>query len=485
MRAHPGFRQDLAVVLPIGGAALALLAGCALQRYEPAPLDPAASARAFETRNVDSLALKEYMLAHSHPAADWPVQRWGLADLTLLAFYYQPTLELARAQAAAARAQVAAATQRTPIAIKPVVQHHSLQLPDTKGPWTLGFEVEIPLMGEGRRAALGEQYDAMAQSAELAVGSVAWTVRSEVRIRFLDCYAASRSLELLDVEAREWRSLVGLLQRRLDVGAASAPEVSTARLKQAEVEGQIQDAQLAREQCLGGLARALGLPLAAVRGMSLDFAAFQQTPVPPNDSALQRSALLNRLDVRAKLLDYAAADAAVKLEIARQYPSVTLSPGYLWDQGDNIWSLVATVLVPAAGNKPAIQAATARRKAAAGEFLALQGKVISQADAAQAHYLKTMESAGAVQQVADLQSTRGKEAKKQFDAGHSDRVELTLTQLETLAFERRALAVRLEMQRALGALEDALQMPLAGAPLPSWAGEKTQAQAASPGLARQ
>jgi hypothetical protein len=206
---------------------------------------------------------------------------------------------------------------------------------------------------------------------------------------------------------------------------------------------------------------------------------------PPSDSAVQRSALLNRLDVRAKLYEYAAADAAVKLEIARQYPSVTLSPGYIWDQGDNIWSLVATVLVPAAGNKPAIQAALARRDAAAHEFLAMQGKVISEADAAQARYLKTMESAVALQQMVDLQSVRGKEAKKQFDAGRADRVELALAMLETWAVERRALATRLETQRALGALEDALQMPLEGAPLPNWVIETTQAQTAPPGLARQ
>jgi len=484
MRARRGLLRLIAD-LSIGVAALASFGGCALQRYEAAPLDPATSASTFESRSIDAPGLKEYMVVHGHSAPEWPVQRWGLTDLTLLAFYYQPNLELARAQAAVARAQVAAATQRPPLAIKPVAQHHSLQPPDTTGPWTLGFEVEIPLSGSGRRAALSEQYGALAQSAELAVGSAAWTVRSQVRAHLLDCYAADRTLELVGVEMRERRSLVGLLQRRFDAGAASALELSSARLKQAEVDSQIQDARLAREQCLGGLAGALGLPLAAVRNMSLDFAVFQQTPAPPNDSAVQRSALLNRLDVRAKLLDYAAADAAVKLEIARQYPSVTLSPGYIWDQGDNIWSLVATVLVPAAGNKPAIQAALARRAAAANEFLAMQGKVISDADAAQARYVRTMENAGTVQQVLDLQSARGKEARKQFDAGHADRVELTLATLETLAVEHRALAARLETQRARGALEDALQMPLEGAPLPSWASEKSPAQTVAPGLARQ
>ena len=194
MRAHRGLPRLLAD-LSIGGAALASLGGCALQRYEPAPLDPAASASAFESRSVDAPALKEYMIAHGHPAPEWPVQRWGLADLTLLAFYYQPNLELARAQATAARAQVAAATQRPPLAIKPLVMHHSLQPPETTGPWTLGFEVEIPLSGSGRRAALSEQYGSLAQSAQLAVGATAWTVRSAVRARLLDCYAADRALE--------------------------------------------------------------------------------------------------------------------------------------------------------------------------------------------------------------------------------------------------------------------------------------------------
>jgi outer membrane protein, heavy metal efflux system len=484
MHRRADIRRYLLGGLLIAVPTFALLAGCALQRYEPAPLDPEASARAFESRSVDSPKLKQYMLAHGHPASEWPVQRWGLADLTLVAFYFQPDLDLARAQAAVARAQVAAATQRAPIGLKPVAWHHSQQPPETTGPWSLGFEVEIPLRGSARREAISEQYGSMAEAAELTVGSVAWAVRSELRARFLDCYAAERTLELLDVEARERRSLVTLLQRRFELGAASAFELSSARLKQAEVEGQIQGAQLAREQCLGGLARALGLPLAAVRGMSFDFAALEQTPVSPSDRDGQKAALLNRLDVRAKLLEYAAADAAVKLEIARQYPTVTLSPGYLWDQGDNIWALVATILVPAAGNKPAIEAAQAGRKAAAQDFLALQVKVISDADGAQARYRKAQENAVGAQRLAELQAARDQRAKRQFDAGHTDRVELTLARLEALTVERNVLSVGLDTQRALGALEDALQTPLAGAPAPSWTRDKAKAESASLGIAK-
>ena len=154
MRADCGLLRLIAD-LSIGGAALASLGGCALQRYEPAPLDPAASASAFESRSVDASGLKEYMLAHGHPASEWPVQRWGLADLTLLAFYYQPNLELARAQAAAARAQVAAATQRAPIAIKPAVLHHSLTAAGHYG--ALDARVRSRDSAEWKRAACRPQ----------------------------------------------------------------------------------------------------------------------------------------------------------------------------------------------------------------------------------------------------------------------------------------------------------------------------------------
>src|SRR5262245_36391470 len=133
MGVRENFSRQFAAGFLIAGCGLALLfgVGCTLQRYEPAPLDPAASAQRFESRTTDAPGLKQYMLEHGHPASDWPVQRWSLADLTLLAFFYRPDLEVARAQAAAARAQVAAATQRPPIGLKPVVWHHSLQPPET------------------------------------------------------------------------------------------------------------------------------------------------------------------------------------------------------------------------------------------------------------------------------------------------------------------------------------------------------------------
>jgi len=87
MSVRVSFSRPSRAGFPIVESALMLLltVGCTLQRYQPAPLDPDASAQRFESRTTDAPALKQYILEHGHPASDWPVQRWSLADLTLLA----------------------------------------------------------------------------------------------------------------------------------------------------------------------------------------------------------------------------------------------------------------------------------------------------------------------------------------------------------------------------------------------------------------
>ena len=463
---------------------LVLLFGCALQDYAPAPIDPAASATQIEARSPDDPALRDYMARQGQPPPEWPLRRWTLSDLTLAAFYFQPDLSVARAQAAVARAEVDAATQRPPFGLIPRVSHHSRVREDDSGPWSLGLALEVPIVPASRREALRERYDALADAAALRVGDVGWKVRSAVRASFLDVYSSRARLALLEQEIVARREMSALLERRVGAGVESSVALTTARLRLAEVEGELQAATVASERSLGALAQATGMPLARVRELAFDFAVFEAVAPAPDPTEAQRTALLNRIDVRAKLLDYAAADAAVKLEIARQNPTVLFTPGYLWDQGDNVWTLAALVLLPSAGNRPAIQAAQARRELAAAEVNQLQLRVITDADAGRGRYRSASEAAARVATALALSEERTARARKQFDAGYIDRVELVGARLEHLAAERNTLALRTESQAALGALEDALQAPLVGGPVPPLASERASADAASGDLAR-
>jgi outer membrane protein TolC len=79
--------------------------------------------------------------------------------------------------------------------------------------------------------------------------------------------------------------------------------------------------------------------------------------------------------LRRALVDYAASEAALRLEVATQYPDIHLNPGYEYDQGDNRWgvglSLELSVLNQ---NQGPIAEADARRTESAAKFNALQAR---------------------------------------------------------------------------------------------------------------
>jgi outer membrane protein, heavy metal efflux system len=244
----------------------------------------------------------------------------------------------------------------------------------------------------------------------------------------------------------------------------------------------LQTARSASARNLGALAQALSLPLPLVRTLRLDYADLLQTASTTQQAETRRAALLNRLDIRGKLVEYAAAEADVRLEVARQYPTLAITPGFLWDQGDNIWSLAATIVPAVLGNRPAIAAAEARREVEASQFRALQDRVIGEAQGAEAAYASLALALTRAEQANVLYTRRAQQTERQFEAGYTDRVELTAAHLETIEAQRGALALRIEALRAQGILEDALQMPLTGGPLPQLADTPP---ASITGLARQ
>ena len=75
---------------------LGLLAGCA--RFQPQPLSPADAAAGLESRSLDNAGLKSFLERNlGRELNAWPAPKWDFEMLTLAAFYYQPSLDVARA----------------------------------------------------------------------------------------------------------------------------------------------------------------------------------------------------------------------------------------------------------------------------------------------------------------------------------------------------------------------------------------------------
>jgi outer membrane protein TolC len=89
-------------------------------------------------------------------------------------------------------------------------------------------------------------------------------------------------------------------------------------------------------------------------------------------AALRRRALTGRSDVQGLLAEYRAAESAVRLEVAKQYPNLLLGPGYTFDTGNQAYelTLAAAAELPIFNqNQGPLAEAEARRRGVGTQLL--------------------------------------------------------------------------------------------------------------------
>lgn len=440
---------------------LLLLAGCA--SYTAKPIDAGVQQTALESRRLDAPELRQFIeRAEGHTVGPWPPAAWDLHSLTLAAFYFRPDLDRAQAQRLAAEAAIVTAGAR-PNPTGGASFQRSDNPPAGASSWTNGLTLDIPVETAGKRDIRIEEAQQIARAARLRVAEAIWHVRSRVRASLLAAYPT----EALVRSQRDLQEQIErLIENRFAAGFASQPELTQARLALNRITLALQDTQKQRAENLARLAAAVGVPAAALTGTAIFYDAFTHLPplsaLPPVEA--RRQALLTRPDVLAALADYDASQAALQLEIAKQYPDISLGPGYTWDQGQVKWSLGLSLVLPLLNrNQGPIAEAKARREEAAVAFLAVQAKAIAEVDEALAgygHAIQMLETADAL--LGDQQKTE-RAAAAAFQAGEADRLTWISARFETAAAQLARVNALSQAQQSLGRLEDALRRP-AGTP---------------------
>jgi outer membrane protein TolC len=179
---------------------------------------------------------------------------------------------------------------------------------------------------------------------------------------------------------------------------------------------------------------------------------------------------LHRADIRRSLLEYAAAEARLRLEIANQYPDVQLSPGYAFDEGHHKITFGPGFPIPLLNrNRGPIAEAEARRAEAEARFDALQARAIGEMEMALARYRGGLVELGdAGERLGRIQQVREAAMRRAVEAGEEDRLALAGVRVESAVAARARLDALRRVQSALGDLEDAVEQPLEpGSPLPN------------------
>src|SRR5581483_4177910 len=443
------------------------LCACAPVPYQARPIDAEASARAFGERSEYAPGLAQFAAGAGY-AGSWPPAQWRLEELSLAAIYFSTEVRVARGQAAVARAELNTAAQRPPFGVQPLVEHHSNGLEPSQ-PWSVGVALELPWVTTGRREARAERASMLDEAAQLDVAQAVWRARAWVRDSLIDLLDARRRLAALEARLAARAQMRALVMRRVELGAMSSRDLGQEDLALGEVESGVAFERARVQEAQSRLAQALGLPQDTAQRIAVADEPFAPADAVTEPSRARALALRNRLDVRRRLLEFGAADAEVKLAVASQYPELSLSPGYLWDQGDNVWSLAANIVLPTGSRAQAlVREAQARRELAARVFEAQQVAVIGETGQAftRAQSARAVSEAAARQ--AELARAQFARVEKLFAAGGADRMDLTAARLSALAAQDREREAGIARLRAIAALEDALQRPILGAlgPLP-------------------
>jgi len=433
----------------------ALLSGCAT--YESKEVDSGQIQLQLERRTLSDSGLVKFLAQHGEAVAG----EWDLEKLTLAAIYYNPGLDVVRADYAAAKAGVigAAAFPNPAFNFSP---GYNVDSGSGVSPWILGYVLEVPLDLTGQRKQRSAQAGYQEEIARLNLASAAWAVRSEVRQALVDLHAAEETAAFWKGQITLLSEVLKLVENEVQVGELSSFEAGQTRIVVSRAEIDARESVRARISARIRLAEALGVSAPALADLAISYRGLDVASPKISRAEASAWAAQNRPDLLATLSAYAVAQSVLQSEIARQYPDLILGPGYELDQGEGKWSFSFGLTLPVFNrNQGPIAVAEAQRESAAAKVLALQNHVLSQLDQALANYssaVQDLETFNSMHASIDQQT---KTLQAQQAIGEVSRLELARAQIELADHLSAELAVVQRVEQSLAALEDAVQRPLA------------------------
>lgn len=438
-------------------------AACSFQSYQAKPLDPQASLAKLDEKDLNGSAFLQFMLAHGYQKDQLPVAAWGLEELTYCALFFHPSLNVYQAQSRLAELAVASAAE-SPIPTVNANLAHSNDPDPAKKPYALGLSIDLPIVTASKGEIRVENAKNLSDIAKLQLAQKAWQVRNDLAQTWLEYHAKQEQIGLLSKEQGHYQTIVAIHQKRVELGLASNVELSSARLQAQTNAALLDQAQQQLLNLSNQLASKLGLSPKQVKQMVLKN---EISPPSKQDWSLadiQRTALLNRIDLRIALLRYASAEGKLKLEIANQYPDLLISPGYAIEFSDSVWSLgLSGLLNLLHKNKLAIAEAEQLREVEAAQFEALQSQILADTNGAHSELAEAQRSLIKQQNLLSDQQTHEKRMSKLLSAGQIDRLAYTLAKLETVIAEKNLAVAQYQFNDAIRKLEHAIEKPLTSA----------------------
>lgn len=456
-KAHPlgkRSRKITAVLLTLG------LAGCV--SYTPAPKPLSKIADQFTGRTVSWTAAAQTCKQLAPTALCDPARP---DRLLLFAMVIENNPDVAAARAHLHSVEAAALAARTPAEPTLTLSTEYAKASSDPSPWLFGAALDVPLDTGGRRAARIASANLAVEAARYDLVEAIWTARMGLVRALNDIATATDQLALANQLAALQERRMQAMIHRVDAGETSRADLERARSDLADARRREAVATAMREAAKVQTAKALGLPAANLPeglfgGGSEDINASSVVPTEHQ----RTEALLARADLLKAMVAYDQAEADLRGEIAKQFPAISIGPGFTWERGlVKLPFNVGLVLPPLDLNRRNIRAVEARRSEAGAALEAAYAAAASSIDAAIAETVAAQQALADLRRL-DLPIARrlAEQADRELAAGAIDRTDWAAAKAGLLIAQLAERDAMARVVAANAALEDALRRPLGG-----------------------
>jgi cobalt-zinc-cadmium efflux system outer membrane protein len=440
------------------------VAGCGFVQYKPEPLDPAAVQSSIRGKSINDPGFQSYVQAVAPGMSEGAGGTWGLNRLTLAAVYYSPRMQVAYEEFNLSRQAVKTASQLINPKLSVPLGHHS-DTSNGQSPWTAGALIEFIYEFQGKREARIARARALMEAAKVHVRETAWDLRTALHSVCLDYYRALQQEKLAGNRLALLSQKLEVLQARNKVGEAGESAVNRVDLAMQQARLDLANAKAGVSDFRHRLTSLTGLTPDEFSNIEFSFDTLTGLVAAGmvSESNLRESALLHRTDIIRALYEYNAVEQGLKLEIEKQYPDLDLSPGFIYDQGDKIWQLGTSWVLPLFhNNEGPINEALAQRKLMQARFIDLQTNLLNRLHETLGRYEMLQSSRSVTGEIQKKLEQQGRAIRNQFDHGYSNRLDMINAELDLNAGRQAVLSSDVQLIGTLMHLEEIVQKPLPG-----------------------
>lgn len=293
-------------------ALAALAASCA--SYEAAPIDLPAETAAWRERSADAAGTRAAL---------------SFADAKTIGLILSSELNRARAQLAKSRdVEKESGWWEDPslsLSVKRVLNTGAQ-------PWAYspGFALTVPVTGLPSLAEEAAAHYAEADFWTLAQAETDFS--AALAETWTDYAVAEKKREIIDAYLEKLLEEKARLEKLCAAGEVSAAELQKENDRYNATAGEKRDVEMTLAALRAEIAQRIGLEPETAAALKFSADLPQDVPAPvPSPTAEQLAALPK---IRASLAAYDASETALKTEIRRQYPELSLSPSYEVDGND-------------------------------------------------------------------------------------------------------------------------------------------------------